>query len=92
MLRDAHAGSCGGDASQDVTAAWSAPSAGLYAFTTRGSLADTVLYARPSCNGDELACNDDSGGQSAALALDLAAGEQVLLTVDGFERPAVRSR
>jgi hypothetical protein len=80
------AGSCGGDSANDASFAWTAPEAGRYAFTTRGSDRDTVLYVREGdCDGPELACNDDSGSVSSALALELAAGAQVTAVVDAFD-------
>ena len=80
------AGSCGGDAGGERAFAWRAPHTGRYAFTTRGSSSDTVLYARSEgCDGEELACNDDSGGLGSAFGLTLEAGEPLTLFVDGFE-------
>ncbi|MFT6399584.1 MAG: MYXO-CTERM domain-containing protein [Bradymonadia bacterium] len=46
---------------------------------------DTALYARDSCGGSELACNDDSGlAVQSQIALDMLAGESVTVYVSGF--------
>ncbi len=79
-------GSCGGDGAWDVGLAWTAPAAGRYAFTTRGSALDSVLYVRENgCDGPELTCNDDSGDATSAVALELQAGQRVTLFVDAFD-------
>jgi hypothetical protein len=76
-------GSCGGDMATDVGVSFIAPAAGRYAFTTRGSDFDTLLYVRDGgCKGTELACNDDSASTASAVALELAAGQQVTAFVD----------
>jgi hypothetical protein len=78
-------GSCGGDAAHDLGVSWTAPEAGRYAFSTRGSDLDTVLYLRDgACTASELGCNDDSGGTTSALALELAAGQRVTAFIDGL--------
>ncbi len=78
------AGSCGG-AGVGVAASWTAPAAGRYAFTTRGSSFDSVLSLRDGgCSDVELACNDDSGALSSALGLQLAQGQQVTALIDGL--------
>ncbi|MBI4951600.1 MAG: hypothetical protein HY908_06175 [Myxococcales bacterium] len=85
-LAPARAGSCGGTGSPEASFLFTAPAAGAYAFDTAGSAFDTVLYARgASCSGAELACNDEGPGIGPAsqLVLLLAAGEQVVLFVDG---------
>jgi hypothetical protein len=80
------AGSCGGATAPELAFRWVAPTSGLYVFDTRGSAFDTLLYVRAgSCIGRELACDDDAGGGNASLVrLPLAAGDAVILFVDGF--------
>jgi hypothetical protein len=79
-------GSCGGATASDSSFTWTAPESGRYAFTTRGSEHDTVLYVQDaSCGSAELACSDDSGAVTSALALELAAGAQVTAVVDAFD-------
>lgn len=78
---------CGGGTSPDRTHLFTAPATGAYTFDTLGSTFDTVLYALDGgCDGLEVACNDDEAGGSAqsSLRLDLAAGEAVVIVVDGF--------
>lgn len=78
-------GSCGGEDGGETAFDFRPERAGRYAVTTRGSARDTVLYARSGgCTGEELACNDDSGGVGSALGLTLGAAERVAIFVDTF--------
>jgi len=79
------AGSCGGGDAPEATLAFTAGQAGQYTFDTFGSDLASVLYAKDgACDGVELACNDDADGTSASrLDLTLAAGQRVILVVDG---------
>lgn len=78
-------GSCGGDRAADLAFTWTAPSAGTWRIDTYGSDFDTVLYALTDCGGTELACNDDGEtGFQSEIVLELAAGQTVVLVVDGF--------
>ncbi len=74
--------STAGDQSWEFTA----PAAGTYTFDTVGSTYDTVLYALDGCAGAELACNDDiaPGNLRSEITLNLAAGQTVILIVDGY--------
>jgi hypothetical protein len=79
------AGSCGGEGEAEIVFSWTAPADGLYEFSTLGSDFDTVLYLRDgSCEGAELACNDDAGGSHSAVVRQLAAGQTVLVVIDTF--------
>jgi len=79
-------GSCGGETAKDVTFQWTAPEAGRFEFTTSGSDFDTLLYVRDGgCAGPELACNDDTGGVTSTVSLQLAAAQTVFVTVDGYD-------
>lgn len=83
--RSAAWGTCGGDG-PELAWSWQAPESGSYVVSTYGSQRDTVLYARTlDCGGPELACNDDAYGTASAIGLELAAGERVVLVVDGFD-------
>lgn len=85
-LGDDFAGTCGGAGAPDVSLAWTAPSSDTWTFDLTGSHRDfdTVLYALDGgCEGPELACGDDSSGPQSALSLELIAGQQVTLVVDG---------
>ena len=72
----------GGDYMFDYTAVDS----GTYTFSTVNELRgyDTTLYAKSACDGDELACNDDTGGLGSTIALDIGAGGVVTVVVTGF--------
>ncbi len=82
---DRRAGSCGGGG-EDRTLLFTAPAEGTYTISTAGSAFDTVLYVLDAgCDGLELACNDDSGGSSQSeVVVDLGAGQQVIIVVDGY--------
>ncbi len=87
-------GSCGGNGSNDVAYAWTAPYEGVFRFDTFGSTFDTLLYiwdANEACAPAELAgaCNDDAGEDlQSAVTLELYAGQVVFVIVDGFEGAA----
>lgn len=70
----------------DVAYGFVAGVGGLWTIDTVGSSFDSVLTVRDeSCDGTPLACDDDGGGNSAArVHLQLAAGQRVVATVDGF--------
>ena len=72
----------GGDYMFDYTAEES----GTYTFSTVNDLRgyDTTLYAKSACDGDELACNDDTGGLGSSISLDIGAGAVVTVVVTGF--------
>lgn len=79
-------GTCGGGRAKDVTFQWTAPEAGRFEFTTSGSDFDTLLYVRDgACAGPELGCNDDTGGVTSTVSLQLAAAQTVFVTVDGYD-------
>lgn len=83
---DLDAGSCGGSGAGDASFVWTAPAAGRYRIDTLNSSFDTVLYVQEGdvCGGAELACNDDTGfGLTSKVEVELAAGQTVLITVDG---------
>ena len=78
-------GSCGGGGAPERAFSWTAPVSGTFVFDTRGSEFDTLLYARfGDCDGFELACNDDAGGTTSEITLDLDEGQTIVLFVDGF--------
>jgi hypothetical protein len=76
--------SCAPGASDDVGVFWVAPEAGYYSIDTFGSSFDTALAVVGSACTGELACNDDAGGEiSSEIVREFAAGEAVVLVVDG---------
>jgi len=75
--------SCAPPGGPEVAFKLIAPAKGIYLADTSGSQADTVLYAlSESCDGAPLGCDDHSGVDDAKLALDLEAGEAVVLVVE----------
>ena len=80
-------GSCGGEG-PEVMFAWTAPAAGVWVFDTEGSRADTVLYVRQaSCEGPEMACNDDTPdatGLHSAVEVELELGQTIYVVVDTY--------
>jgi hypothetical protein len=82
---DDGAGSCGGSGRTDWMAEWTAPANGTYSFDTVGSSVDTVLWvADDSCDGRELACNDDTLGDASAVTLSLRTGDVLVLGVEAL--------
>lgn len=77
--------SCAGGDGEDAVYSWTAPSAGAYTFDLSGSSYDTAMaIVATDCDGAELGCNDDSVGLTSAVTVDLGAGEQVLVVIDGY--------
>lgn len=76
---------CGASNADDVAYEFTAPAAGTYEFELQGSAYDTVLAAISTADcATELACNDDFYGLRSSVTLTLAAGETIVLVVDGF--------
>lgn len=69
----------------DVIVSWTAPEAGVYSFSLQGSDYDTVMMLWADCGGPSLACNDDGVGVASQITLPLAAGQTVLIVIDGFD-------
>ncbi|ATB42446.1 hypothetical protein CYFUS_007924 [Cystobacter fuscus] len=70
----------------DSTFAWTAPSAGVFTFTTEGSGYDTSLEVSDPAAGTSLGCNDDAEGTlQSSVGVRLSAGQTVLITVDGYD-------
>lgn len=84
-LPDLIAPSCGDPGSPEATYSFTAPADGTYSFDTFGSNFDTVLHIHDGdCSGPELGCDDDTGGGQSQVTLTLAAGQTVVIVVDGF--------
>jgi hypothetical protein len=76
--------SCGLGNANDHVMTFTAPAAGQYTFNTNGSTYDTLLSLLSNCT-TELACDDDSGiGTQSLLVRNMAAGEVILILVDGY--------
>ncbi|MEM6731090.1 MAG: DUF4215 domain-containing protein, partial [Myxococcota bacterium] len=85
VAQDFALGSCGGDGAE-LTVSWTAPSAGVFTFSSIGSTGDPVLYVRDGCGGMELACSDNAAGVDAQVSgIGLMAGESVVLFLDAAE-------
>jgi hypothetical protein len=79
--------SCGTSNATEVSFAWTAPVDAAYQIDTRGSTFDTILQVENgACGGSVLMCNDDGGGgTTSSVQVALAAGQTVLITVDGYQ-------
>ena len=92
---DLHGASCGAGAwGEDASWRWAPPSSGVYTFSTAGSALDTVLTVHDAADCDvELACSDDvaRGITSSEVSMSLDAGQEVLITVDGYGLPGTTS-
>jgi hypothetical protein len=75
---------CADFGASDVAYTFTAPSTANYMFDTIGSSFDTVLYAFDGTSCNLLGCNDDSIGLQSQLPLQLSAGQQIVLVLDGF--------
>lgn len=76
---------CGASNSPERTFEFTAPETRMYELNTFGSLYDTVLAVRDAaCEGAELACNDDAMSLQSQVFVELAAGQTVVVVVDGF--------
>jgi hypothetical protein len=81
---DAFALSCGSGASPDIAYEWTAPRTDYYALTTSGSGFDTVLGVLSSCDGPELACNNNFGASPhSEIVAEFERDQRVLVVVDG---------
>ena len=76
---DDFTGSCGGTGGLDVCFTWAASGADNYQIDTFGGDYDTVLHIYQ--DNLELACNDQSGGNQSMAAVDLGAGESIVIVV-----------
>ncbi|MCA9652425.1 MAG: PPC domain-containing protein [Myxococcales bacterium] len=88
IATDQFESSCGTADEGDQAFTFTAPTTGIYRFDTGGSDFDTTLFVLDgSCEGRELACNDDAPGTfdgRSGLALPLQAGQEVTAVVEGF--------
>lgn len=76
--------SCGGGDGNDRVVTFTAPAVGMYTFDTFGSAYDTKLALFADCTS-ELYCNDDTNGLQSQLSLNMGAGQDVLVVIDGFD-------
>jgi hypothetical protein len=82
---DLHTPPCAQPGGGEAGFLFTAPADGAYTFDTLGSSYDTVLTLLEVGICGVLACDDDGGGGSLSqIAAYLAAGQTVLVIVDGF--------
>ena len=75
-------GACGADG-QEVALRWVAPATATYRFHTGSDNFDPVLSLREeTCEGVEIACNDDFITSSPSIEHELLEGEEVIVIVD----------
>jgi hypothetical protein len=77
---------CGGTSAGEQTVSFTAPSAGSWVFSvTPDDVAyEAILAVYDTCGGAELACETSFAGSTAEVLQVLAAGETVVLYVDGL--------
>lgn len=88
----AHDGICGGAGERERSLLWTAPSAGLYAFTVTSHEFDPVLYVEegPRCGGPLLGCNAGGRGMPRSqVTRRVKAGELLTLIVDSGDGAGV---
>lgn len=80
--------SCGGGEDDgDVWHCWTADCSGIATISLCDSAFDTTLAVFDACDGEEIACNDDSCGTStnrSRIDLNVTEGEEYLFRVAGF--------
>ena len=77
-----------GAGTPDVALEWTAPAAGEYVISTRGSEVDTVLHVLgATCEpASELACDDDDSPLvTSEVAVTLEEGQTVVIVVSGYD-------
>ncbi|KYG05697.1 hypothetical protein BE21_39065 [Sorangium cellulosum] len=68
----------------DAGYSFTAQVAGDYVFDTYGSAFDTMVHVHDAtCRGTQLACNDDTLVEQSEVTVTLAAGQTVVVVVDG---------
>jgi len=83
-LDDGHTPSCVDTLAPEQPFFFEAPFAANFRFDTFGSSFDTVLSVRQAGSCSELACNDDFSEVDSFVEVPLAAGQQVVVMVDGY--------
>jgi hypothetical protein len=71
-------------AHNDVFFTFTAKQDSLHVFKLCGSSFDSVMGVLDACDGSVLACNDDACGDDSTIALDMSAGDSVVIVVGGF--------
>jgi hypothetical protein len=82
-LNNGIAPACASSNASDISHTWTPPSSGTFTFSTTGSDFQNVLLLAPfSTPFSPIGCN--SNGTSSSLRMVLNAGQQYIITVDGF--------
>jgi hypothetical protein len=77
--------SCGSSTAEDFSFEFEASVAGEYTFSTDGSAYDTVLSLHQISDClTEIACDDDTVGRASEILYTMAAGEKIIVNVDGY--------
>jgi hypothetical protein len=91
--------SCKAQSGRERTVTWRAQRSSRFVFNSIASRGDTLLWARSSCLGEELACNDNIYDTvrndvpyniQSLITVDLTEGQQIILGLDEAERDAVQ--
>jgi hypothetical protein len=91
--------SCNAQSGREQTVTWRAQRTSRFVFNTIASRGDTLLWARSSCLGEELACNDNIYDTvrndvpyniQSLITVDLIEGQQIILGLDEAQRDAVQ--
>jgi len=85
LSASAYTGTCAGFGPEN-TYSFTAPVTGTYQIDTIGSAYDTVVHVRDTdCNGPELGCDDDSGGNfNSLVVVNLVQGQTVAIFADSY--------
>jgi hypothetical protein len=76
-------GSCGSSSTADTFVTWTAPATDTFVFDTVGSSADTTLWVvADTCDGEELACDEDTFGSDAQVTIALTRGDEIVIGVE----------
>ena len=71
-------------AHNDVFFTFTAKEDALHIFKLCGSSFDSVMGILDACDGSVLACNDDSCGDDSTIALEMTAGDSIVMVVGGY--------
>jgi hypothetical protein len=80
-------GSCGGLTGGDVSYTFTAPNDAAYRFALTGVANDAILYITDTCGGSEVTCDIADFSGIAVIGMELAASEQVVVTIDSNMSP-----
>ena len=87
VASDVFNASCGSGGSPEEVYTFTAPEDATYIFETLNNDFDTILFVLDAvCSGNELACNDNSGGVGgqSGLAIGLLQDQTVSIGIEGF--------